>query len=99
MKKQFLIEYESAQWCGGISHCVVWATDETDAMLVAEEYMDTEMRELFSDEIEDEYGEEGMEDCAYSINSVELFVPGHEHWEFYMMPDQCEFYPEIGDHE
>lgn len=93
----WLIDYESSQWCGGSSHVVVVADSELEAMLLAEEHMETEMRELFSDEYEtdDEDGSR-TEECAYSVNNCEPFDETHEEWKFYCDPSQEQFYPTIG---
>jgi hypothetical protein len=93
--KLFLIDYESSQWCGGSSHCVVRAEDADAAVILAEEHMETEMRELFSDE----YGDDGEADdscddeCAYTVNSVEEFDESHEYWKYFIDPDQSQFFP------
>lgn len=98
MKKLYIIDYESAHWCGGQSYMVVWARNEVDAELQASLAMEESMRELFSDEYQDDPGLD--EECPYSVNSVEEFGPGHEHWEYYQMPDQrAAFYPTIGEED
>lgn len=92
MQKQlYIIEYESAHWCGGASHCVVWATSEDEARDIADPFMDEMMRELFSSEHEDE--PEVDEDPAHSVNSVEL-LEGSEYEEYYADEQQRRnFYP------
>jgi hypothetical protein len=93
-KQLFIIEYESAHWCGGQSNVVVWAEDEAHAEILAEAHMEETMRELFSDE----YEEEGLDDeSAVTINSVEPFCLGHEQWVFFLDPSQDQFYPVIGE--
>lgn len=91
MSKLFLIDYESSQWCGGSSHCVVRATDADAATILAEEHMETEMRELFSDEYDDE--DDCDDECAYSINSVEEFDESHEYWKYFIDPVHSQFFP------
>lgn len=97
MKKLYLINYESAQWCGGDSHCVARAYNCEYAVDVASEHMDTEMLELFSDEIEEEYGEDGLDEQAYIVISVEEFGPEHKHWKWFNDETQSQFYPVIGN--
>lgn len=92
----WLIDYESAHWCGGQSHVVVVAESEDEARILAEDHMESEMRELFSGEFEDETDESFDEECAYTVNSCEPFDETHEHWEYYTDPSQEQFYPTIG---
>lgn len=41
MQKQlWVIDYECAHWCGGQSHCLVWAEDEDVARDEADVFMD-----------------------------------------------------------
>lgn len=94
----FLITYESSQWCGAAdTHVIVHgAMNETHAEDVASDHMESEMRELFSDEYADE--DEGWEydGCAYSVTSVEVFDESHEQWQFFQDAEQrAAFYPEI----
>ncbi len=93
MQKQlYVIEYESAHWCGGQSHCVAWANSDHEAEDEAASFMESHMRELFSDGHEDE-DFDGDGDPAYSVIRVELLA-GSEDEEFYNMPDQrSNFYP------
>lgn len=93
MEKQlYVIEYESSQWCGGGLYCVAWATSEEEAVLEADVWMEESERELFSDEYADDEGCND-EECAYTVNSVQLMA-GSEFEEYYNMPDQrAEFYP------
>lgn len=98
MKKElFIIEYECAHWCGGNSCVVVWAENKAHAEILAEYHMDESMRELFSDEYNDEDGEEYDQECAYTVNSVEFFDEKHEQWKYFCDPSQAEFYPVIGE--
>lgn len=98
----WLIDYESSQWCGGQSHVVVVAETADEANYLAEDHMESTMRELFSDEyadLEAEYAEDGVDavfDCAYTINSIEAFDENHESWKFYCDPSQEQFFPTIG---
>lgn len=93
-KQLYLIDYECAHWCGGQSNVVVWAEDEDDAREVASYHMEEEMRELFSDEYEDE---EHDDESSVSVNSVEEFGPAHDEWRFFLDPSQSQFYPIIGE--
>mgnify|MGYP000104832216 CR=1 FL=1 len=95
-KQLYIIDYESSQWCGGQSHCVVWAENEDDAVIQAENHMHDEMTELFSDEYEDEGLDQDAE-CAYAVNSIEILDENNEHWEFFQDPNQSQFYPVIGE--
>ncbi len=95
VKKLFLIEYENMHWCGGSLNVVVWAIDEDDAREVAEDHMETEQRELFMAELEDE--PELEEDSAHTVNSVEEFDPSHDQWQWFADPQQrAHFYPVVG---
>lgn len=93
-KQLYLIDYECAHWCGGPSNVVVWAEGEDDAREVASYHMEEEMRELFSDEYEDE---EHDDESSVSVISVEEFGPDHEEWKFFLDPSQSQFYPIIGE--
>lgn len=102
-KQLFIIEYESAHWCGGQSHCVVWAVNADDAKLEAGLHMDEHMYELFQDEYDDERDEDGNgeydDEQCYTVNWCELLTVEHSHWPYYEDPSQSEFYPEIGTPE
>ncbi len=96
---KWLINYDCAHWCGGDSKCVVEAETEDEAVILAEDFMNTEMRELFSDEYNDQSDEDSYEDFsdeqAYNVISVEPFDEAHEEWVFYKDSEQSQFYPEI----
>lgn len=95
----YLISYQSSQWCGGMSNCVVLATNEDTAVDGAEMWMDESMRELFSTEYSEdlEEGGEADQECAYSIDTVEKFGPEHDEWQWFLNEVQrTNFYPCIG---
>lgn len=95
----YLINYQSSQWCGGMSKCVVQASDETQAEDEAEFWMDESMRELFSTEYAEDLEEGGTldEDPAYSVDSIEEFGPEHDEWQWFLDEVQrTNFYPCIG---
>lgn len=101
---RYLIEYESSQWCGGVSHCVVYANSENEAEDRASEHMETTMRELFGDEYENadgEYEEEQDYDdeCAYSVIAMSILDESNDHWGFYQDPTQSSFYPEVNTND
>lgn len=96
MKKLFLIYYESAHWCGAGNHVVVWATSVPHAEYLAEDHMEEDMRELYSDEYTDEDGLYDDE-SAVSVITCEEFGPEHENWKFFQDPSQSSFYPVIGE--
>lgn len=95
--KLYLIDYECAHFCGGQSNVVVKANSPEEAEEKACNHMSEEMNELFSDEYQEEYGEDygDMDECFYSVNSVEEFDPKHEEWQFFDDPSQEQFYPVI----
>jgi hypothetical protein len=100
-KQLYIIQYNSAHWCGGESHCVVWAYNADEAVLEASDFMEDNMRELFSSEYDDEFDEENEagaydDEQAYTVDWCELLTPEHEHWEYYVNLTQADFYPEIG---
>jgi hypothetical protein len=94
---KYLIDYENAHWCGGNLYVVVNAVNETDAEIKAADWMEETQRELYVDEYGESISkdEEYADECAYSVNSVELFTPEHTNWKWYKDPGQAEFYPEI----
>lgn len=95
--KKFLIEYENAHWCGASgTYCVVNAKDADEAVIIASDHMEQEMRDLFSSEYEDE--DEGWQyddESAVSVTNVEEFDDTHEAWNWYLDPVQSQFYPEV----
>lgn len=96
--KLFIISYESSQWCGGQSHCLVYAYNESQPEELASFYMDESMRELFSSEYFDDQEDGGDldEDQAYTVHSVEELTPDHEMWQYVQDPvQQAHFYPYI----
>ncbi len=102
-KQLFIITYGLSTWCGTARTCVcVWALDEDDAKDLASEHMEEEMRELFADDyaVLLQLGKEADEDCAYSVNSVEILDGYNENWKNYWDPvQQANFYPIIGSQE
>ncbi len=91
MKQLYVIEYESFQWCGGDLCCVVWADSELDAEIKDSDWMEETQRELFSSEYNSEECDD--EECAYTVNYVQLMA-GSEFEQYYNMPDQrVAFYP------
>jgi len=100
--KLFILSYESSQWCGGASHCLVYARNEAQAEELAEQFMDQDMRDLFSTEYEEdrEDGGELEEDAAHSVNSIEELTPEHEMWEYVQDEvQQRNFYPYVNSAE
>ncbi len=92
MEKQlYIIDYESSQWCGGGLHCVAWATSEDDAVEEASTWMEECQRDLFGSEYNDEDAND--EDCAYTVNSVQL-MEGSGFEEYYNdLQQRRAFYP------
>lgn len=100
--KLFIIAYESMHWCGGSSHCLVYARNESQAKELADQFMDENMRDLFSGEYECDAEEGGDidEEAAHTVNSVEELTPEHEYW-VYVQDEvqQRNFYPYINTAE
>lgn len=97
--KKFLIEYESARWAGASSHCVAEAETAAEAEDKASDFMEEDMRELYSDEdqeLQDEQGSEATEDCSYSVIGVEEFDETHECWKYFIDATQSQFFPLVG---
>ena len=94
---KYLIDYENAHWCGGQLYVVVEATDKTEAEIKAEDWMEQTQRELFSNEYGDSIGddEEYCDECAYTVNSIDILDENNENWEFYKDPSQSSVYPEL----
>jgi hypothetical protein len=95
---KYLIDYENAHWCGGQLYVVVEAENEYDAEDKASDWMETQQRELFADEYEEAFSDgetDFEEECAYTVNNVELLDENNKNWEFYKDPSQASFYPEI----
>lgn len=95
-KKLWLIDYENAHWCGGQLNVCVWAETADEALYLAEDHMENEQRELFSDHVDEENDDIDLEESFVSINSVEEFNETHDSWQFFKMPGQESFFPVIG---
>lgn len=65
-KNYICIQFNSSRWAGGCEHVIVQCDTEDQALYAAFEYMDNYMRELYSDEDAEEYGED-VDDCAYVV--------------------------------
>lgn len=98
-KKLFLIYYESAHWCGAGNYVVVWATSGPHAEYLAEVHMEEDMRELYSNEYNEEEGDNYADESSVSVITCEEFGPEHEDWKFFQDPSQSSFYPVIGEPE
>lgn len=95
---KYIITYENAHWCGGELHVVVNAAESAeDAEIQASDWMEETQRELFSTEYDEQENEgaDYSDECAYTINSVEILDVNNEHWKFYTDPSQSSFYPEL----
>lgn len=100
--KLFIISYESSQWCGGQSHCLVYAFNENQAEELASHWMDESMRELFSSEYQDDLDDGGDldADSAFTVHSVEELTPEHEMWQYVQDEvQQRNFYPYVNTPE
>lgn len=96
-KQLYIIDYENAHWCGGQLHVCVWAESEDEAEMLAEGHMESEQRELFSHEYEDDEFAADL-DQAYTVNNVSVLNASNEYWEYYQDAYQrAAFYPTIGD--
>ncbi len=95
-KELYIVEFASANYAGGASHCLVWATSEDAAEEAAWEYAENYYYEEDGDQlIEDGYDQS---DACSVINWAEL-VEGSEFEEFVKDPSQAEFYPEVNSKE
>lgn len=94
----FLIEYGSAHWADDSSHCVVNAPSAEAAEDIAEDFMHSDMAELYSSEYEEEVeqGNDLLEnESAHSVIGIEPFGPTHEYWKYFKDPTQSQFFPLI----
>lgn len=90
----FLIEYGSAHWAGASSYCVVNAPSAEVAEGVAEDFMHSDMAELYSSEYEEEAEQENdllESESAHSVIGIEPFGPTHEYWKYYTDETQSHF--------
>jgi hypothetical protein len=97
-KKLYIIEYEGAHWCGGVSHCLVYAENGDQAQELADYFMDESMRELFGTEYEEDRADGGDLDseCAYVMNWCRELTEDDEFYQWVQDPDQqAAFYPYI----
>ena len=92
----YIIYYESANYCGYGEHVVVHANSEDEAKDKAFYHME----EFYREQDEEQYLEEHEDDPDFegpwsTVITCDLFGPGHEQWEFFMMPSQAIHYPII----
>jgi hypothetical protein len=97
-KQLYIIEYQSAHWCGASDNVLVWAFSENCAEVQAEGHMSEHLLELYSDEYE-EIDDAYTDECPYTVVSIEPFNEAHEYWGYFCDPSQAEFYPVIGEPE
>lgn len=95
-EKLFLIEYDCAHWAGASSYCVVKAEIAEQAEAIAEDFMHSDMAELYSDEYreEAENGNDILEqELAHNVIGTEPFGETHEYWKYYTDETQSQFFP------
>lgn len=94
MEKQiYIITYSSAHYCGYPSNCLVLATDEDDAVAIADQHMYETEYEQNSDQFEED-GIDADGDMIYMVDKVELLA-GSEFEEFEKDEGQRFCYPKI----
>ncbi len=86
-KELYVVEFESANYCGAPEHCVAWASNEDEAKEAASEYADSFYYEQDCDQWHEENGEDEDPDMWANIMSAEPMSESR-HLEFYNMPDQ-----------
>ena len=98
MKQLYVIYFESANYCGGGEHCVVWASSAEEAEDKAASYMnDFYYEEDYDQFAEDTDGEEA--DVWHTVISVEL-LSDSDSKEFYADPAQrAAFYPCVNEED
>jgi hypothetical protein len=90
MKKElYVVEFESANYCGAPEYCRVWADSEDEAMFQAEMYAE----DFYCEQDEDQYMDENKEypDCWAHMCSAVL-QEGSEYEEFIADPVQANTY-------
>lgn len=91
MRQLYILEYESAHWCGGASHCVAWAENKQEAESEADSWMEESMLELFSDMHDDEPDLD--DESAYTLNFVTPLA-GSDFEKYYKdLQQRASFYP------
>lgn len=97
MKQIYVVEYESADWAGASSHCLVMASSEEDAEEISEEFRDQDMYDTYSGEYEDNKEDFGVEpDGPYSTLVRVVPLKGSE-YEQYVKDEgqQRTYYPAV----
>ena len=81
-KRLYVVEFDSANYCGAPEHCLAWAHDEEDAMDEAADFASEHYREQDQSQWEEENeGEDPDEVMWASMRSAEL-LEGSEYAEY-----------------
>lgn len=92
-KQTYVITYSSAHYAGAPSYCLVLATDELDARLEADGFMqEQELENNYEQMAEDDISDD---ESAYWVDKVELLSES-EHAEFASnLQQQLTYYPKV----
>ena len=79
-QRLWVVEFESMNYCGAASHCLVWAVDEDDAKMSSEEYAENYYFEEDGDQyLEDNEDDEGV---IWSTTTSAVLLEGSEFAEY-----------------
>lgn len=96
MKKLYIIEFNSANYCGASDHCLVWAKDEVDAEEIFGEIGYGE--NYYYEQDSEQYLEENGEDPDFYCNFVKAeLVKGSDYESYVNDPSQACYYPLINE--
>ena len=81
-KRLYVVEFDSANYCGAPEYCLAWANDEEDAMDEASVWAEEHYREQDQSQWEDENEGEDSDDVVWaSMRSAEpLEGSDYEQW-------------------
>ena len=89
----YVVEFESANYYGAPSHCLVWAFGEDDAKMESDQYAE----EYYYEEDIDQYLEENGddEDATWSVTNSAVLLEGSKYAEYVEDENQQQAYYQV----
>ena len=78
-KRLYVVEFDSANYCGAPEHCLAWAHDEEDAMDEASVWAEEHYREQDQDQWEDENEGEDSDEVMWASMRSAVLLEGSEY--------------------
>ena len=90
----YVVEYESMNYCGAPSHCLVWAFEEEDAMESAEQHATEDCFEQDGEQYLEDYGDD--DDAVWASIKSAVLLEGSEYAEYVEdLNQQQTYYPVV----